>query len=1387
MRITRDTAHGAIAATMTPRVAEILFPTAVVRRAGRLLRRPVRVAGHRIDIRRSVDASIRAIGYPTIRKGLESRTPDCLMLVDRVSRNDHLSALADALAKRLRDGGADLLRYEFREVPDVLEAVGRRFGGQPVVSLSALARRHPGARVVVVGTGRGFFEPYERNTLRMVKPFFGEPEAPPFVDHQPQVIKERRQPRVLPAFRDPPILVTPSPPDRWGPAEQSLLDAGFVVISLGSAESPEAGLEAAVEAVITGRRPQAADRRIIAQATPGHDPLLMELDRAELASEIAPDQALRDRLARRVMAYACAPIGEEVERDSPGDPAAADDFPMRARAGMAALALFPRLDPAFTPALWQAAAGHAPSATRLARLARLPWFRAGRMPDWLRSDLARCFQKEVLAEAERGGRKDRKDRWTELREKLTAFAGECLDRTPDSFSAPVYSAPKGLENLLSRLRLLRAAAEPETRSLVEERLFLTFLESGEIATEKLAVDLPQSDRPTPAMRLGLLGFTVAAVVAAAFAPWALRAVNSLLNSIFGRETGEITAFAAILAEIGLGLSLIATVSLCAVTLNFIDRKGASNVLAAMIVTSLLSHVISYHILSSILEDGSNVPFDIFTIFYTLLNMIIVICFVVTSRRIHINSKQELVGKRPVEFHKHQFVLGAASAALYVLYVTTSATSGVDAFILTFITCVVVLFMSASRQKFNALVMFIISSITWQLLLGILFAGLIDLILVSEILSRDPEYIGVILYVTSMGICAVVTNIGFAAESFSGAARRSVFLWLAGTVVLFFPYSSVMGLFGWGVAGVAVAVAGWYLARWIAEKRAADRLLRLHDYVADTLGFDLLGRFGYGLDWVDLALKAALAGAVASLVSYVVATALLWPFGSVAAFIENRAVGFPELVLTPGFGLAGQAAAVLAIFLAVSFLCRLAFALYPVEAEAPASAGRSWMQSPWWAVPALWLVAVVPRSLPDWFSAAGMDLSIAGQSDDVVAQGVLAIGSVEAAVAWLQRALFGLGSGWHSLSYLALPVAMVFGIRGGPDADRPIFIGLLPFLFAASFLSTSTPGGFWMIPTVFLLLRLAREPELLRPLLRFGGGLGGWPANPLIVFALVFGLAALLAPAVDTWTDNDGGETGVRFTILPGIVQAAAFVLIGAMRLPRRQVLAAIGLHIAAALAYGDRLTVELADTNIQLSLGLTLGAALDLLLAYAAVPIARTVRSGWLVALFSTRALMLWLATVIALWAAIAIATVLDLVSGVSIRIDPYLDYVPTGVTVAILSLTLGMVVRVQHPLRLHLSMLGGVMGAVALSGPLVGYLAAAFPDWFGGADPNLTSPIADVVAALPSLGLVFGFMMFGNAVEPVLLAEAVEAGPVGGASARPRMARPRTKAAASEEERVLA
>jgi WD40 repeat protein len=124
-------------------------------RAARGLRRRQVGEFHRLDVARTIAATIEARGYPNFRYRPDSRVPEYLILIDRASWRDHHAALFDALARAMEREGLFVQRYFYDGDPRICtdDATLRS------VSLTDLQKKYPAHRLLIFGDGERLIDP----------------------------------------------------------------------------------------------------------------------------------------------------------------------------------------------------------------------------------------------------------------------------------------------------------------------------------------------------------------------------------------------------------------------------------------------------------------------------------------------------------------------------------------------------------------------------------------------------------------------------------------------------------------------------------------------------------------------------------------------------------------------------------------------------------------------------------------------------------------------------------------------------------------------------------------------------------------------------------------------------------------------------------------------------------------------------------------------------------------------------------------------------------------------------------------------------------------------------------------------------------------------------
>lgn len=314
-----------------------------------------------------VDATVRATilkgGYFTPVYGRRPELPEYLALIDRLSPEDHLARFATELVARLEERGLATRTFFFSNDPR--RGVGG--AGHGYSSLPALAGRAAGERLLVFGDAGSWLDP------KSGRPWPG----------LATLARWRRR-----------FLLTPLPATEWGRREELLADGWLAPVPLS-----EPGLDALAEhfasGVLGSTWPEPAPTsRPATGATDGGGryPWMLAKHPERWLAETTPTPGMVRELLESLAAY----LGEDGSR------------------WLRACAVFPVVSWPVTVSLGQRMTSPAGrpllNEERLLALSRLPWFRHGRMPPWLRLELvdamgsgereqARRRLRELLADA----------------------------------------------------------------------------------------------------------------------------------------------------------------------------------------------------------------------------------------------------------------------------------------------------------------------------------------------------------------------------------------------------------------------------------------------------------------------------------------------------------------------------------------------------------------------------------------------------------------------------------------------------------------------------------------------------------------------------------------------------------------------------------------------------------------------------------------------------------------------------------------------------------------------------------------------------------------------------------------------------------------------------
>jgi WD40 repeat protein len=414
-----------------------------LRQMGRELRRRVVVASRELDVIATLAATLKRGGVPQFVHGSRVE-PEHLVLVDRASHGDHQARLADELVRDLHHQGLIIERYVF-------DASLRRcwhapLEGQPFqrgpLTLAVLSNRHPGARLLVFSDGR-----------ELIDPLLGIPV--------PEVAQLQAWER--------PLLITPATQTQWGQREALLQRGGLTVLPLDSE-----GMELIAEA-LTSMRPSAPSRL---QAM--RHRALYQQDVDMLLDVHAPPEPFIAKL----MDALCVDLAQDDE-SSPPRKGQADSVCF---AWLCAVAIYPEVHWGITLLVGETvtrvlapdeADDERLRAARLTRLARLPWLRHNRMPDWLREALLARLP-EATDKA--------------LRQSLAAFLDEIASQERHAGARPEVDALQIAKDPRDQApwrdcwrgltRLLTSRPQPPASG---DMVFLRFMDGRQRHTTRLSV------------------------------------------------------------------------------------------------------------------------------------------------------------------------------------------------------------------------------------------------------------------------------------------------------------------------------------------------------------------------------------------------------------------------------------------------------------------------------------------------------------------------------------------------------------------------------------------------------------------------------------------------------------------------------------------------------------------------------------------------------------------------------------------------------------------------------------------------------------------------------------------------------------------------------------
>jgi len=312
-------------------INEGIFQSVGMARVAQQLRKHTPIATDLLDLKATIKRTIKAGGWFTPVTGIVKTIPEYLVLIDRTTFKDHHSHLMDALVNQLIAHGIFIARYYFDGDPRHCYPENDEL---PPLLLTELRDQYPTHRLLMFSDGNGFIDPMTGDIVPWIEQFSGWTQK---------------------------TFFTLTQPEQWGYQEKLLAEANFLVMP-----ANENGLTTLAEKINAEQwlsstpYPKQATKNITAFPTYFNDFSQWWLERH------APDRAKVTELLKQVRDF----LGE---------------------AGyywFSACAVYPEIRWHLTVYLgYQLKLLNEEREERFAKLARLPWFRYGNMPNWLRDQL----------------------------------------------------------------------------------------------------------------------------------------------------------------------------------------------------------------------------------------------------------------------------------------------------------------------------------------------------------------------------------------------------------------------------------------------------------------------------------------------------------------------------------------------------------------------------------------------------------------------------------------------------------------------------------------------------------------------------------------------------------------------------------------------------------------------------------------------------------------------------------------------------------------------------------------------------------------------------------------------------------------------------------------
>jgi hypothetical protein len=124
-----------------------LFSSRALRRTFQVLRQHSPVASNEINVERTIRATIRAGGLFELRYGTRPALPEYVLLYDETSALDHMSLIVEGLVGRLNAERISVSCYSYHRDPQRVRKIGKK---PQFMAFAEVAAHHPGQRLLIL-------------------------------------------------------------------------------------------------------------------------------------------------------------------------------------------------------------------------------------------------------------------------------------------------------------------------------------------------------------------------------------------------------------------------------------------------------------------------------------------------------------------------------------------------------------------------------------------------------------------------------------------------------------------------------------------------------------------------------------------------------------------------------------------------------------------------------------------------------------------------------------------------------------------------------------------------------------------------------------------------------------------------------------------------------------------------------------------------------------------------------------------------------------------------------------------------------------------------------------------------------------------------------------